>query len=128
MIVGVGVDLTRASRIERALDRHGRRFVERILHPDERRACFDSPRPARFLARRFAAKEAVAKACGTGIGAALGWHDVRVARCDSGQPRVDFGEACAPLRERLGIAGAHLSLADDGDYAIAFAVLVSASL
>ena len=126
MIVGVGADIARVSRIERAMRRHGRRFAERILDPAERLECRDDPQAARFLARRFAAKEAAAKAFGVGIGAELGWRDIAVAHHDGGRPALAFSTGAEALRRRLGVGAAHLSLADDGDYALAFVVLVAA--
>ncbi len=120
--------MARVARVERALRRHGARFAERILCPDERREWRANPRPGHFIARRFAAKEATAKAFGTGIGRDLAWQDIEVVHGPRGQPELAFSAASEALRTSLRLQASHLSLADDGDYAIAFVVLVGASL
>ena len=86
MILGVGIDLVEVARIEKAYTKFGERFVERVLLPDEAKYCLSHRRPAHFIAGRFAAKEAVSKALGTGIGASLGWHDIEVRRKETGEP------------------------------------------
>jgi holo-[acyl-carrier protein] synthase len=88
MIVGMGIDLVEVARIEKAYTKFGERFLQRVLLPDEAQYCLSHRRPAHFIAGRFAVKEAVSKAFGTGIGAALGWHDIEVRRKDSGEPYV----------------------------------------
>src|SRR6058998_974788 len=88
MIIGIGIDIIEVSRIEASHERFGERFLKRILHPNEISYCLSHSAPAPFLAARFAAKEAISKAFGTGIGAQLGWHDMEVRRRDSGEPFV----------------------------------------
>lgn len=122
MIVGVGTDLVRIDRLAAALARHGPRFAARILAAPEREEFSRAAMPERLLAKRFAAKEAFAKAWGTGLGAALGWQDLWVAHDARGRPFFAFAEA---LAARLAAAGlrAHLSLADEREHAVAFVVL-----
>ena len=86
MILGVGIDIIEVTRIAASHEKFGERFLNRILLPDEIKYCLTHKIPAPFLAARFAAKEAISKAFGTGIGAQLGWHDVEVRRKESGEP------------------------------------------
>jgi len=88
MILGTGIDLIEVARIAASFEKFGERFVNRILLPAEIAYCLSHKRPAPFLAVRFAAKEAVSKAFGTGIGAALGWQDIEIRRRESGEPFV----------------------------------------
>ncbi|WP_028875101.1 holo-ACP synthase [Tepidiphilus margaritifer] len=122
MIVSVGTDLVRIERLAAALARHGSHFAERILAPAEREEFFRATMPERLLAKRFAAKEAFAKAWGTGLGASLGWQELWVAHDARGRPFFAFAES---LAARLAAADlrAHLSLADEREYAVAFVVL-----
>lgn len=126
MIVGVGTDLVSVARIKGALDRHGDRFLARLLAPAERMLLpAGGARRARWLAKRWAAKEAVAKAFGTGIGASIGLQDIEVGRGDAGEPRVTLHGRGALLAQARGVARVHLSLSDEGDLALAFVVLSS---
>jgi holo-[acyl-carrier protein] synthase len=86
MIVGVGIDIIEVARVQSVADRFGDRFLNRILRPGEIASCRTFTRLWPHVAARFAAKEAVSKAFGTGIGAALGWQDIEVTRYESGQP------------------------------------------
>ena len=98
MILGTGIDIIEVERIRSALTRHGDRFVERVLHPEELAYCRLHRDPGPFVAVRFAAKEVVSKAFGTGIGAELGWHDMEVRRKESGEPYLILhgkGERCS---------------------------------
>ena len=88
MILGVGIDIIEVARIAASYEKFGERFVNRILLADEIAYCLSNKNPAPFLAARFAAKEAISKAFGTGIGAALGWQDMEIRRKDSGEPFV----------------------------------------
>ena len=96
-ILGTGVDIVETARIAGSLDRHGERFLARVFLEGERAYCGKMASPERCYAARFAAKEAVSKAFGTGIGAALGWLDIEVQRKPSGEPYVVLhGEAPGP--------------------------------
>jgi len=123
MIVGIGTDLVDVRRIDRIHQRFAERFVARVLVSSERDIWQSHAQPVSYLAKRWAAKEAVAKALGTGIGGEVGFHNIEVTASAAGQPQVILhGGAQARLRE-LGGARCWLSLSDDGHFALAFAVL-----
>ncbi|MBL8510956.1 MAG: holo-ACP synthase [Betaproteobacteria bacterium] len=127
MIFGIGTDIVSVARIADVLDRYGDHFKHRVLVDNEARDCAASSHPARFLAKRFAAKEAFSKAFGTGIGAEVGWHDLQVGHDARGKPLI---QVTAALQARLSlhnITAIHLSLSDETDYAQAFVVLESHS-
>ena len=88
MILGTGIDIIEVARIAASFEKFGERFANRILLPDEIAYCLGHKNPAPFLAARFAAKEAISKAFGTGIGAALGWQDMEICKKESGEPFV----------------------------------------
>jgi holo-[acyl-carrier protein] synthase len=88
MILGIGIDIIEVARIKASLEKFGERFGKRILLPDEIAYCLAHKDPAPFVAARFAAKEAVSKAFGTGIGAQIGWQDMEIRRKESGEPFV----------------------------------------
>lgn len=122
-MIAIGTDILRVSRVEEVQQRLGDRFVQRILTPDEREEYRESGSPNRLLAKRFAAKEAIAKALGTGIGRGVSWQDIRIDHDGNGAPLVLLsGGALAAARARGG-GRVELSLADEVDYVVAFAVL-----
>ena len=123
MILGTGTDLIDVRRIERALARFGHRFARRVLVEDEYRRFCAQAKPAHYLAKRFAAKEAFSKAMGTGIHFPVNWHNVSVANERSGKPFLQFSEALADLLKQRGILRAHLSLSDEVEMACAFVIL-----
>ncbi len=126
MILGIGIDIIEVERVEAAWQRHGDRFVRRILHPDELAYCLSHKSPGPFLAARFAGKEAISKAFGTGIGAPLGWQDMEICRKESGQPYVVLhGKGQALLAARGG-REIHISLSHTAKHATAVAILESA--
>jgi holo-[acyl-carrier protein] synthase len=101
MILGVGIDIIEVSRIAASYEKFGERFLHRILHAGEISYCLTHKTPAPFLAARFAAKEAISKAFGTGIGAQLGWQDMEIGRKKSGEPFVILhGNGQRLLKER----------------------------
>ncbi|MDX9698053.1 MAG: holo-ACP synthase [Rhodocyclaceae bacterium] len=122
MIHGIGTDLVKVSRIESSLQRFGVRFAERILAPDERSAFAAHADPVRFLAKRFAAKEAFGKALGTGVAVPATLHAISVTHDARGRPGFRYA---ARLAEHMACHGlsAHLSLSDELDYVVAFAVV-----
>ncbi len=123
MILGTGIDIIEVARVQGSLDRFGERFLNRILHSAEIAYCFSHKRPAPFVAARFAAKEAISKAFGTGIGKHLAWHDMEVGRKPSGEPFVILhGRGQSLLAERGGTI-VHLSLSHTETYAAAMAIL-----
>ena len=125
MILGTGIDIIEVTRIASSYEKFGERFVNRILRPAEAAYCFGHKRPAPFLAARFAAKEAISKAFGTGICAKLGWQDMEVGRKESGEPFVILHDAGLRLMAGRGGRIIHLSLSHTEQYAAAVAVLES---
>jgi holo-[acyl-carrier protein] synthase len=122
-VIALGTDILEIARVEEVVGRLGERFVARILTPaecDEYRA---SAAPTRLLAKRFAAKEAIAKALGTGIGRGVSWQDMTILHDEHGAPLVRLdGGALAVARARGG-SQVLLSLADERHYVVAFAAL-----
>jgi holo-[acyl-carrier protein] synthase len=125
MILGVGIDIVEVSRIRSSYERFGQRFAERILLPPEIAYCLSHKDPAPFLAVRFAAKEAISKAFGTGIGRHLGWHDLEIERRESGEPFVTLHEKAKLLLEFRRGGKLHISLSHTTEHATAVAILES---
>lgn len=123
MILGTGIDIIEVARIAASHEKFGERFVNRILLAQEIAYCFLHRRPAPFLAARFAAKEAVSKAFGTGIGAHLGWHDMEIRRKESGEPFVVLHGKGLELFTARGAKKIHITLSHTENYAAAMAVL-----
>ncbi|MEE7448211.1 holo-ACP synthase [Methylobacterium radiotolerans] len=127
MIVGIGSDLCDIRRIARTLERHGERFTHRVFTDGERARCDRRAARAEGYARRFAAKEACAKALGTGLSAGVFWRDMEVVNLPSGQPTLRLaGGAAERLAELLPaghVARLHVSLTDDPPMAQAFVII-----
>lgn len=123
MILGIGIDIVEVARIRSSYERFGKRFVERILLSGEIDYCLSHRDPGPFLAVRFAAKEAVSKAFGTGIGRHLGWHDIEVLRRESGEPFILLHEKGKLLLEFRRGGNLHISLSHTSEHATAMAVL-----
>lgn len=124
MIYGIGTDVVAIGRIRVALGRHGERFAARILSADELAEYRASRQPERLLAKRFAAKEAVVKALGLGIREGLGWTQIAIGHDGYGKPIVIYEGTALETVRALGIAQSLISIADEQDYAVAFAVVV----
>lgn len=151
MIAGIGTDIVAVARLGRLYRRYGERLLDKLLAPGER-AAFDRAsasvdvaesadpvdstgsddsaapafvRPARFLAKRFAAKEALGKALGIGVAAPATLPNVRVMHDAAGRPGFEFAPKLAAYLAERGIGRAHLSLSDEADYAVAFVILES---
>ncbi len=125
MILGIGVDVVENARIESSLARFGERFTQRVFTPEEIAYCASMKFPARHYAARFAAKEAVSKAFGTGIGTRMGWHDLEVLREESGKPVCKLHGGAAVLAGERGVAEVFISLSHSDHYAVANAILVA---
>src|SRR5437899_9111431 len=126
MILGIGIDIIEVHRIQASYEKFGERFLNRILHPNEIAYCLSHKAPGPFLAARFAAKEAISKAFGTGIGAQLAWQDIEVVRRESGEPYVVLhGNGQKLLAERGGRV-VLISLSHTQAHASAVAILESA--
>jgi holo-[acyl-carrier protein] synthase len=123
MILGVGIDIIEVARIASSYEKFGERFVSRILHAGEIAYCLSHKNPAPFLAVRFAAKEAISKAFGTGIGASLGWQDMEIRRKTSGEPFVVLHGNGKKLFKSRRAKRLLVSLSHTANYAAATAVL-----
>jgi holo-[acyl-carrier protein] synthase len=123
VIFGVGTDVVEIGRIEKALERFGERFAQRVLCDSELKRFRTHRQPAAYLAKRFAAKEAFCKALGTGIKAPANWHGVWVINEPSGKPELQFSEPLLKALSSHGILRAHLSLADERGVALATVIL-----
>ena len=122
LIVGIGTDIVEVSRLEKLLERRGIRLVEKLLAIEEHAAFFTSTDQPRFLAKRFAAKEALGKALGTGLRAPLLLPSIAVRHNSFGKPFFELkGDAVDLLKARQ--LNSHLSISDERDYALAFVIL-----
>jgi holo-[acyl-carrier protein] synthase len=126
MIFGIGVDLVEVSRLEQGLVRYGEHYADRILAAAEHPDFFASHDPARFLAKRFAAKEAFAKAAGTGLRHPLSLRRIAVRHTQLGQPQFHFDADIHAWLDSRGIRFHHLSLSDEREHVIALVVLEKA--
>ena len=123
MIHGIGTDLLDAERIRSGLARFGEHYADRMLAPAEHAGYYASADPARFLAKCFAAKEAFAKAAGTGLRAPVTLRNVAVLRDAHGKPFLECAPELAAWLTDRGITAHHVSLSDEGDLVLAFVVL-----
>ncbi len=124
MIFGIGTDVVRLDRIAAAHERFGRHFVERLLMPEELAAFEANKRPVRFLAMRFAAKEAIVKALGTGFAHGVWIRDVGFMPNAWGRPEVRFSPRGQRVADALGAGEGHVSLTDEAGLVVAVAVLM----
>lgn len=123
MIVGIGVDLVKISRIEKAGNGHPA-FIDRVFTQKEKDYCHRQKFPAQHFAARFAAKEAVLKAFGTGLSAGMKWTDIEVLHGEGGGPIVNISGAAKDLADLKGVKQIMLSYSHDEGYAVAHAVLI----
>jgi holo-[acyl-carrier protein] synthase len=124
MIFGIGTDVVQLERIKGVYERHGERFVERLLLPQEEAAFRTYSRPVRFLAMRFAAKEAIVKAMGTGFAHGMWIRDAGIVSNAWGRPEIIWSERGRAMCERLGIGEGHITLTDEAGLIVAVAVLM----
>lgn len=124
MIYGIGTDIVHIKRMRDNLDKYEDKFARRILTDSEFIEFKNKNDQAAFLAKRFAAKEAAAKAMGTGFSQGLSLHHIGVGHDDAGKPVLEFLDVAEKLMQEKKIKQAHLSLADERDYAVAFVTLV----
>jgi holo-[acyl-carrier protein] synthase len=122
-VYGVGIDLVKSERIQQILGRWGDRFESRVFTSGETAACSKRKQYARCLAMRFAAKEAFAKALGTGMRAPISWLDIEVRSNELGKPDIVLSPRALRFCEELGVRSWHLSLTDEGDYGAAVVVV-----
>lgn len=122
-VLGIGVDLVECVRIERSLDRFGEKFLHRVFTKGEIEYSMSMKFPARHLAARFAAKEAVSKAFGTGIGKSMGWRDIDVHKKPSGEPFLVLAGGAEKLAKERGVTNALITLSHSEQHAVATIVL-----
>lgn len=125
MIVGIGVDIAETARVEKLIAKYGQRFARRILTADELLEFDRRKHSSSYLATRFAAKEAVAKALGTGIGEQFGFHSIQIDNDAQGKPLLRFMDSAVDLIAGLNINNAMISLSDEKHYVVAMVVLES---
>ena len=124
-IKGIGTDIVKISRIKRIFKKYPKGFAERILHRNELRILKSHKSPQTFLAKRFSAKEAVAKALGTGIAHGVTFQEIEISNNDNGQPILTLHGRTLEIASELGVNHQHISLSDERSYAIAYVVLES---
>jgi holo-[acyl-carrier protein] synthase len=123
-VIGIGIDIVEITRIEHQLAKSAK-LAQRILTPAELKDFEESAFPARFLAKRFASKEAIVKAIGTGIGKGIGFQQMEVTHFDSGQPTFNVSGELAQIFINKKVIGKHLSISDEQSYAVANVILES---
>jgi holo-[acyl-carrier protein] synthase len=123
MIVGSGIDLVEIGRIQQSVERYGKRFLDRVYTAAEQAYCLRKRKSAESLAARFAAKEAGAKALGTGISRGVNWLEIEVIRELGGRPSLRFHGRAAEIAERMGVAHTALSITHTADLSMASVVL-----
>ena len=127
MIVGSGIDLVEIARIQQSRERYGQRFLNRVYTAAEQAYCLRKRNAAESLAARFAAKEAGAKALGTGISHGVNWLEIEVIREPGGRPSIRFHGRAAEIAEQMGVAHVALSLTHTSGLAMASVVLENQS-
>ncbi|MGI9223757.1 MAG: holo-ACP synthase [Woeseiaceae bacterium] len=127
MIFGVGTDIVEYARVQATFDRFGEHFVRRILMQEEIELFRRAKQPVRFLAMRFAGKEATVKAMGTGFRHGVWLRDVGILNNDWGRPIIIWSDRGTKVCEQLGIGSGHVSLTDDAGLVLAFAVVETAA-
>lgn len=122
-IVGLGTDIAEIERVEKALARSGEPFAQRILTPAEQEIFATLKQQGRFLAKRFAAKEAASKALGTGIALGVSFHDFEISNDELGKPVLTLSGKALEIAQRMQVAHIHLSISDERHYAVATVIL-----
>jgi len=126
MIFGIGTDILQFERVEKTYARFAERFVNHLLMPEEHAQLALTARPVRFLAMRFAAKEAIVKAMGTGFAHGVWIRDVGIVQNAWGRPEVVYSPRGEGVRRALGIGEGHVTLSDEAGLVVAVAVLMKA--
>jgi|TARA_B100001063_G_C16637938_1_gene489294 holo-[acyl-carrier protein] synthase len=124
MIYGIGTDIVELSRIKKTYMRFGEKFTNRLLMPEEQSMYLQSRNPIRFLAMRFAAKEAIVKAMGTGFSNGIWIRDTGIINDKLGKPLVIFSSRGQAVCKKLGIGESHISLSDEAGLILAFSIMM----
>ena len=124
-IIGIGTDIVKISRIKRIFKKYPRGFAERILHKNELKIMKELKDPKTYIAKRFSAKEAVAKALGTGIAHGVSFQEIEISNNENGQPILTLHGSTLEVANTLGVKHNFISLSDEREYAIAYVVLES---
>ena len=124
MIYGIGTDIVELSRIKKTYIRFGEKFTNRLLMPEEQSMYLQSRNPIRFLAMRFAAKEAIVKAMGTGFSNGIWIRDTGIINDKLGKPLVIFSSRGQAVCKKLGIGESHISLSDEAGLILAFSIMM----
>ena len=124
-IIGIGTDLVKISRIKRIFKKYPTGFAERILHRNELTIMKGLKDPKTYIAKRFSAKEAVAKALGTGIAQGVAFQDIEISNNENGQPILTLHGKTLDIATEQGVKNTFISLSDEREYAIAYVVLES---
>lgn len=126
-VIGLGTDIVQISRFEHMDDASVKRdrLAQKVLTPNEFDIYQQHAHPARFLAKRFAVKEAAVKALGTGIGHGVGWQHIWLTHTDKGQPLLHYTDGFAQIASELGVTHSHVSISDEKEYAVATVILES---
>jgi len=122
-IIGIGTDIVKISRIKRAFKKYPKGFAERILHKNELAVLTTHKSPKTYIAKRFSAKEAVAKALGTGIAEGVSFQEIEISNNEKGQPVLTLHGKTLEIAEKLGVTKNFISLSDEQKYAIAYVML-----
>ena len=128
MIYGIGTDIVQVNRLQTSLEKHGERFAQRILSDNEYQEFLQKNDAAHFLAKRFAAKEAAAKAFGTGFRQGLSLKHIEVKNTEHGRPDLVFRERAQELVAEFNISHTYISIADEREYAIAYVIMTTKGL
>lgn len=122
-VIGIGTDIVKVPRIKRLLKKRGDKFAQRILHENELEIFNKHNSPANYLAKRFAAKEALSKALGTGIAKGISFEEIEVINNEDGKPLLVLHGAALGISNQLGVEKLFISLSDEKKYAIAYVIL-----
>lgn len=123
MIIGIGTDLAKIERFAAILERRAAAITRRLLTAQEQIAMQEAASQSAFLAKRFAAKEALLKALGTGLRNGLSWQDIEVSNDALGKPTMELSGKAAELADTKGVKAIHLSITDEKEMALAFVIL-----
>ena len=124
-VIGIGTDIVKVSRIQKSLNKYGESFARRILHANELQIFQQRKTSTHYLAKRFAAKEALAKALGTGIAKGISFEEIEVINNHDGKPELILHGTASEIACQLGVENLFISLSDEKKYAIAYVILES---